>query len=90
MVPPGTAPLGGPPAGRPPAPPDEVGRPGNVITTSSPAARPEVICTIVPDVRPVVTVRVSSSPSLRTVTVDVPFAVVTARAGTWTASATSA
>src|SRR5262249_26551102 len=85
----GATPDEGPPAPppvmtfRPPgAEPDPPKPAGSRMTTCSPSFSPWVISTMPLAVEPVFTVRGASRPVLRTVTVDVPFVVVTARAGT--------
>ena len=61
------------------------------MTTCSPACRPDVISTMFPEVRPVVTgPRLLRAVRLSTVTVDVPLVVVTASVGTCTAFCFSA
>ena len=53
-------------------------------TTCSPACKPDVISIMLPDDSPVVTWRVSLTLFVATVTVDVPFDVVTVMDGTST------
>ncbi|MEZ5140260.1 MAG: hypothetical protein R2711_16250 [Acidimicrobiales bacterium] len=61
-----------------------------MMTTDSPATRPEVTWVIVPSTRPSSTVRVSVPSPVATSTVEVPSAVVIARVGTERASASCA